>query len=84
MAAWRHARAALWLAATLALAAHPAGAAIDGGTFERDFLDSARRLRDALLRNGVEVRHVEVHQGHSWGHWRELLDDLLVFFYGRS
>ncbi len=56
---------------------------IDAGTFEDGIRDGARQLRDTLQRRGIDLRHVELHQGHSWGQWRELLDDLLLFFYGK-
>jgi enterochelin esterase-like enzyme len=42
-----------------------------------------RNLRDILKNKGVQVQYFEVPEGHSWGHWRALLDDLLIFFYGK-
>jgi len=46
--------------------------------------DPNRRLRDALRAAGAEVRHEERHQGHSWGAWRQLLPEALLFGLGRS
>ena len=44
----------------------------------RDAEDGAREMRDALVARGVELTYVEVPEGHSWGNWRALLDDVLV------
>ena len=59
----------------------PSKAFINTGTFEEGRDEGARALRDALG-NRVEVKYVEVNDGHSWGQWRALLDDMLIFFFG--
>ena len=38
----------------------------------------ARTMRDTLLSRGVELAYTEVAEGHSWGNWRALLDDILI------
>ena len=51
--------------------------ALTTGTI-RDTDDAAREMRDALAARGVELAYVEVAEGHSWGNWRALLDDVLI------
>ena len=55
---------------------------INAGTFEPEVAENARRLRAMLESRHAVVKQFEVHQGHSWGQWRALLDDMLRFFYG--
>ncbi len=43
-----------------------------------------RRLRDALTDRGAEVRHDERTQGHTWGAWRSLLPEALLFALDRT
>ncbi len=42
-----------------------------------------RRLRDILRGRNYDMHYVEVPFAHNWMNWRPLLDDVLVFFYGR-
>lgn len=37
---------------------------------------------DLLDGKGIDHLFVEVNEGHSWGNWRALLDDMLVYFFG--
>lgn len=41
--------------------------------------DGARRMREIFEEKSCPYRFVEVNQGHSWGNWRDLSDDLLVY-----
>jgi len=50
------------------------------GTFN-DFGETTRRFKNILDDKGYEYRHVVVNEGHSWGNWRALLDDVLVGFW---
>jgi enterochelin esterase family protein len=59
----------------------PAKAFIDVGVFEGGLTEGARVLRDKLKKRQVDVKYVEVNEGHSWGHWRAQLDDMLVYFF---
>ncbi len=59
----------------------PRKAFISAGTFEKGFAESGRDLRDRFKRAGVNAKYIESHEGHSWGQWRALLDDLLLFFF---
>ncbi len=61
----------------------PAKIFINAGTFE-DQINDARRLRDIFVKHKVDVKFIEVHEGHSWGQWRALLDDMLLFFFGKQ
>ena len=55
----------------------PFRVAMTTGTIH-DAEDGAREMRDALAARDVELTYVEVPEGHSWGNWRALLDDVLV------
>lgn len=46
-----------------------------------DTQERARAMRDILTTKGYPLRYVEVNQGHSWGNWRELMDEPLLFFF---
>ncbi|BDG03489.1 alpha/beta hydrolase [Anaeromyxobacter oryzae] len=71
-----------WLPAAIAGAKRPGcRVAIDVGTYEEQFLRDARALRHAFEESGAEVSYREVHDGHSWGHWRATVADVLAFLY---
>ncbi len=61
----------------------PARVFIDVGAFEGGLTEQARVLRDRLRKRTIDLKYVEPNEGHSWGHWRAQLDDMLVFFFGR-
>ncbi len=54
------------------------------GQYEKDFMrptaEAAAHLRDI----GVDLLYVERPDGHGWGHWRTVIDDALLFFYGKD
>ena len=50
------------------------------GSYDVDVANT-RRLRDALQSRGYDFKYIETHDGHSWGNWRGMLDDLLLFFF---
>jgi enterochelin esterase family protein len=56
---------------------------LDCGTFG-DLLESNRLMNDALDEKGYNVLYREFSQGHSWGNWRDHIDDMLVFFWGKG
>lgn len=39
-------------------------------------------LSAILSDKGYTYRYIEVNEGHSWGNWRALLDDALVYLFG--
>jgi enterochelin esterase family protein len=47
-----------------------------------DTCEFAQRLRDILEEKEYPLHYIEVHEGHSWGNWRALLDDMLIYFFG--
>ncbi len=51
------------------------------GTFF-DGQNEMRQLRDILRSKAYQLYYREVPQGHSWGQWRGLIDDALIYFFG--
>ncbi len=50
------------------------------GTFN-DFGPATERFTAVLDDKGYDYRHLVVNEGHSWGNWRALLDDMLIAFW---
>jgi enterochelin esterase family protein len=44
----------------------------------RDGEADARRMRDILLARAAGLAYREVPEGHSWGNWRALIDEMLI------
>ena len=42
---------------------------------------ATRPLDHILEAKGYDMRYVEVNEGHSYGQWRGLLDDMLIYFF---
>jgi enterochelin esterase family protein len=62
------------------VASGPAGAFeiyLSTGTIHDGHLD-ARRMRDAMITRAHGVTYREVPEGHSWGNWRALIDEVLM------
>jgi enterochelin esterase family protein len=59
----------------------PIKAFINAGIFEGEYVNYARTLRDIWQQKKVSVRYMELNEGHSWGHWRAVLDDMLEYFF---
>lgn len=70
-----------WALEGLAERAAPARVAISVGSYEPRAVPGARLLREAYTRAGVAVHTREVPEGHSWGHWRATVAELLEFLY---
>jgi enterochelin esterase family protein len=51
------------------------------GTYDYD-VENTRRLRDVLQAKGYEFEYLEANDGHSWGNWRNMLDDMVVSLFG--
>lgn len=51
------------------------------GTFF-DGQNEARQMRDILRSKAYQLYYREVPQGHSWGQWRGLIDEALIYFFG--
>lgn len=41
----------------------------------------ARTMKEILEEKGNELLYVEVNEGHSWGNWRALIEEPLVYFF---
>jgi enterochelin esterase family protein len=53
------------------------------GTYDFD-LKNTRALRDIFEAKGYPLKYIEVNDGHAWGNWRGLLDDMLIYLFGSS
>ncbi|MFA6954677.1 MAG: alpha/beta hydrolase-fold protein [Thermoanaerobaculia bacterium] len=62
--------------------ATPARAVIDIGSYEGpEAIADANRAKAILESRGTTVAWLEPHDGHSWGHWRATVDDVVVFLF---
>ncbi|HZX74066.1 MAG TPA: alpha/beta hydrolase-fold protein [Cyclobacteriaceae bacterium] len=46
-----------------------------------DTSKESRRMKDILAASSCEYHYREVNEGHSWGNWRNLIDDILIDFF---
>lgn len=46
-----------------------------------DAQDGARKMRDILEKNTCAYQYSETNQSHSWGNWRDTIDDILIYFF---
>lgn len=46
-----------------------------------DAQEGALKMKTILDKNTCTYQYKEVNEGHSWGNWRNLLDDILIYFY---
>ena len=44
-----------------------------------DSHEGARKMKEVLDRKSCVYEYKEVDEGHSWGNWRDLTDDLLIY-----
>ena len=51
------------------------------GIYDFDVEDT-RRLAGILEDKGYPLHYIETADGHSWGNWRGMMDDVLRFFFG--
>ncbi len=49
-----------------------------------DTEDRSRLLKAVLEDKGYIFQYKEVNEGHSWGNWKGLIDEPLIFFFGNS
>jgi len=40
-------------------------------------------MKKILEQKEYPLKYIEVNEGHSWGNWRGLLDDMLIYFFGK-
>lgn len=43
----------------------------------------ANQLEQILISKNVAYQYIKVNEGHSWGNWSALLDDILLYFYAK-
>jgi enterochelin esterase-like enzyme len=55
---------------------------MSAGIPEWDVGDSPRDTAASFEQQGVPHLFIEVREGHNWGHWSGLLDEMLVYFFG--
>jgi len=46
-----------------------------------DTSKESRKMKDILAASSCEYHYREVNEGHSWGNWRNLIDDILIDFF---
>jgi enterochelin esterase-like enzyme len=46
-----------------------------------DAQNEARQMRNTMLQKNYPLRYREVNQGHSWGNWRGLVSEMLIYFF---
>jgi enterochelin esterase-like enzyme len=46
-----------------------------------DTEEGARKMKTILDKNTCNYKYMETNQGHSWGNWRDLIDDILIYFF---
>ncbi len=46
-----------------------------------DTQEGAKKMKSILDKNTCTHEYKEVNQGHSWGNWRDLIDDMLIYFF---
>jgi enterochelin esterase family protein len=46
-----------------------------------DAEEGARKMKGILDKRSLTVEFREVNQGHSWGNWRDLIDDMLIYLF---
>jgi enterochelin esterase-like enzyme len=46
-----------------------------------DTEEGALKMKALLDKNTCTYQYKEVNQGHSWGNWRDLIDDILIYFF---
>jgi enterochelin esterase family protein len=46
-----------------------------------DAQTGARKMKEILEKNMCNFQYSETNQGHSWGNWRDTIDDIVVYFF---
>lgn len=49
-----------------------------------DASESTRKMKTILENNSCVYTYRETNEGHSWGNWRNLIDDILIDFFGEK
>lgn len=46
-----------------------------------DAAEGAKKMKSILDKNTCNYKYMEVSQSHSWGNWKDTLDDILIYFF---
>lgn len=46
--------------------------------------EGAQKMKDILQKNSCPYHYRETNEGHSWGNWKNLIDDILIDFFGKQ
>ncbi len=46
-----------------------------------DALEGAQKMKSSFEKNTCTYRYTQTPQGHSWGNWRDTIDDILLYFF---
>jgi enterochelin esterase-like enzyme len=49
-----------------------------------DASESTRKMKTILEKNSCIYTYRETNEGHSWGNWRNLIDDILIDFFAKK
>lgn len=49
-----------------------------------DNTEDNRAFHAVLREKGYDMKYIEVDEGHNWDNWRLLLDDILIYYYGKA
>lgn len=49
-----------------------------------DAAAGAQKMKSILDKNTCTYKYMEVSQSHSWGNWKDTLDDILIYFFPAS
>ncbi len=60
---------------------HPIKVSMTSGLIS-DASEGSRKMKEILQANACQYHYIEVNDGHSWGNWRNLIDDVLVDLFG--
>jgi enterochelin esterase-like enzyme len=60
---------------------HPTKVSMTSGVIS-DASEASRKMKEILQTNACSYQYHEVNDGHSWGNWRNTIDDVLVDLFG--
>jgi len=49
-----------------------------------DTEEGSRKMKEIMEKKNYPLKYIETNQGHSWGNWKGLLDDVLIYLYGEN
>jgi enterochelin esterase family protein len=49
-----------------------------------DTEEGARRMKAIMEKKQYMLEYREINEGHSWGNWRSLIDDILIYFFANN